>query len=308
LEQRVITDTTQCLSIDYGDIIQVGEKLYKVTGHEREERFGMDDPKFWVKRAVDLATGEKKILKLSFLESFEITFGGVKVRCFRNPDKEEKILDLTKNHPSFMHGAGYRDEKDNNIRVLDIVRGTNFFTFLDSFSMGYETYFEKLLPEILKNLVRAFEAIRFLHMSGFRHGDIRNDHLIIERETGNYVWIDFDFDYEALENPFGLDVFGLGNILLYAIGKGFHNLYMIEKEPFRYGDLKERMEPGDFSILDKWRFMNLQKLYPFIPVSLNDILMHFSRSATIYYELVEEIIEDLNRCLHTAFPRTGGNQ
>ena len=34
------------------------------------------------------------------------------------------------------------------------------------------------------------------------------------------------YDFETSENPFSLDIFGLGNILIYAIGKGFHNAYM----------------------------------------------------------------------------------
>jgi len=165
--------------------------------------------------------------------------------------------------------------------------------------MGHESYFHEMLPLILKKLVQAFEAIRFLHVHGFRHGDIRNDHIIVDRDTGNYIWIDFDYDYEASENPFGLDIFGLGNILINAIGKGFHNVQMIINDTMTYGDLKDRLEPGDFSIIHKWRFINLRKLYPAIPKPLNDILMHFSRGADIYYESAEEIIEDLNRSLYT---------
>jgi hypothetical protein len=299
--EREVEDTTDFYSIDYGDVVLVGGKRYTITGHEQERRFGIESPKFWVKRAVDLDTGKKKILKLSFLESFTITLGGVKIRCFRDPDKEEKILGLVKDHPHFMQGTAYRDTKGNNIRVLDIVRGQNFFVYIDSLTMGHETYFHQALPGILKKLVQAFEAIRFLHIHGHKHGDIRNDHVIIERDTGNYVWIDFDYDYEAGENPFGLDIFGLGNTLIYAIGKGFHTLHMIQNEPFIYKDLKDTLEPGDFSILDQWRFINLRKLYPYIPATLNDILMHFSRRADVYYELVEEVIEDLNRCIHAVF-------
>ena len=301
MEGRLFTDTTEIFSIDYGDIIQIGEKRYKVTGHERERRFGMEDPKFWVKRAIDSDTGEKKILKLSFLESFETHFGNVSVRCFRNPKKEADILELVRDHPYFMNGTSLRDEKDNIIRILDIVPGPNFLLYIDSLSMTYETYFTKALPDILKKLIKAFEAIRFLHIHGFKHGDIRNDHIIIDRDTGNYVWIDFDYDYETSENPFGLDVFGLGNILINAIGKGFHNIQMILNDKVTYGDLKDRLEPGDFSIIHKRRFINLRKLYPDIPKPLNDILMHFSRGAGIYYEFAEEIIEDLNRCLYSIF-------
>ena len=298
---RWITDTSEFFSIDFGDVVQLGPKRFQITGHERERRFGMDEPKFWVKTAVDLDTGEKKILKLSFLESFETSLGGVKIRCFRNPEKEGDILELVRDHPLFMQGTSYRDEKGNNVRVLDIVRGSNLFVHLDSITVNYETYFQTVLPGILRKLLKAFEAIRFLHIHGFKHGDIRNDHLMMERETGNYVWIDFDYDYEASENPFGLDIFGLGNILLYTVGKGFHNLDRIMKDRVAYGDLVDHVKPSDFSILDKWRLVNLRKVYPCIPVMLNDVLLHFSRGAEVYYEFVEEIIEDLNRCMHSVF-------
>jgi len=255
---RQFSDTTDFFAIDYDDEILIGGKRYVVKGFARETRFGIEDPKFWVKRVVDSGTGERKIIKLTFFESFETSVGGVKIRCFRNPAKEGKILELVENHPSFMQG-------------------------------------------ILEKLVQAFEAIRFLHIKAFKHGDIRNDHIIINRDNGTYVWIDFDYDYEATENPFGLDIFGLGNILIYAIGKGFHNLPMIASDRKHYGDLIDRLKPEDFSILNKWRFINLRKLYPVIPKMLNDLLMHFSQGAHVYYEVVDELIEDLNRCLYSIF-------
>jgi len=296
---RIFTDTTDFFSIDCGDKILVGGKQYLVTGYERERRFGVVDPKFWVKRAVDTDTGEKKIIKLSFSESFDTFLGDMKIRCFRNPDKEGRILELVRDHPRFMHGESHRDAKNNNIRVLDIVRGSNFFFYIDSLNMRHEVYFHTLLPDILRKLMKTFEAICFLHVNGFRHGDIRNDHIIIEHATGNYVWIDFDYDYHAPENPFCLDVFGLGNILVRAVGKGFHSLYMIDGDRKTYGDLMDRVVPEDFSIMDKWRFVNLRKLYPHIPKMLNDILMHFSKGAEVCYESADEITGDLNRCLHS---------
>ena len=301
MKERLFTDTSDFFAIDYGDIILLDGKRYRITGHEREYRFGIEDPKFWVKRAVDSETGEKKIIKLSFFESFEIHLGGVKIDCFRNPEKEGEILELVKDHPHFMHGKVYRDLKGNNIRVLNPVRGKNFLIYIDSLPMDHETYFSSTFPGILKKLVKAFEAIRYLHIHGFKHGDIRNDHIIVERETSNYVWIDFDYDYITDENPFGLDIIEVGNILLYAIGKGFHNLHMIRRDTQRYGDLKNHLETRDFSILDKWRFTNLRKLYPYIPVSLNDILAHFSMGAEVFYESIDEIIEDMNRCLYSVF-------
>ena len=76
---------------------------------------------------------------------------------------------------------------------------------------------------------------------------------------------------------------------------------MIKGNRALYGDLVSRVEPGDFSILNKRRFMNLRKLYPYIPVHMNDILAHFSMGAEIFYESMEEILEDLNRCLYLGF-------
>jgi hypothetical protein len=296
---RLFTDTTDFTAIEYGDEILVGEDRFKVTGVERERRFGIEDPKYWVKRAMHAGTGERKIIKLSYFESFNAFLGDVKVRCFRDPEKEANILKLVKNHSAFMQGYDCKDSKGNNIRVLDIVRGENFMLYLDSIRLPHEVYFHQKLPEILSRLVKSFEAIRFLHSEGFRHGDIRNDHLIVDRQTGEYVWIDFDYDFESPENPFGLDVFGLGNILCYAVGKGFHDLFMIQNDHYTYGDLADRIVAEDMSILHKSRLFNLRKLYTYVPVMLNNILMYFSMGAPVYYELVDEIIADLNGYLQS---------
>ena len=299
MKERIITDTSNFFSIDYGDIISVDGKRYRVTGHERERRFGVEDPKFWVKRAVDLDTDEKKIIKLSFFETFETNMGGVPITCFRNPDKEGDILNLGKDHPSFMHGTVHRDSKGNNLRVINPVKGPNFFIYIGSMEIEHEEYFYGVLPYILRHIVKAFEAIRFLHINGYKHGDIRNDHIIVEESTGNYVWIDFDYDYSSPENPFSLDIFGMGNILLNAVGKGFHNLDMIRTDTKKYGDLIKNIDNRDFSIFNKRRLMNLRKLYRYIPVPLNNMLTHFSRGTEIFYENADEIIEDLYRCIYS---------
>jgi hypothetical protein len=47
--KKQFTDTTDFFSIDSGDEILVGGKRFVVLGHERERRFGLEDPKFWVK-------------------------------------------------------------------------------------------------------------------------------------------------------------------------------------------------------------------------------------------------------------------
>ena len=294
---HIITDTTDFTSIDNGDLIHINQKLYKVTGNARENRFGIEDPKFWVKRVVDTDTRERKIIKLTFLETFDTTLGGAKIKCFRNPKKEGEILELVQDHPYFMQGKAFSDSKGNNVRILDIVRGTNLLFYVYSLRIKYEKYFQTVLPELLRKVLKAFEAMRFLHDSGFRHGDVRVDHLIVESESGNLVWIDFDFDFIASENPFSLDIFGMGNILAYVIGKGIHDYHSIVNDTYTYGQLSDRLELNDFSLLEQNKLFNLRKLYPSIPNSLNNILLHFSNGTEIYYETVDDIIEDLNRCL-----------
>lgn len=303
MRERIFTDTSDFFGIDYGDIVHLEDKRYLIKGHEREERFGLDEPKFWVKKAVDLDTGERKILKLSFFESFETQIGHVKIPCFRHPDKEAQVLALVGDHPHFMHGTAYHDDKGNNVRVLDIVYGKNFYQYVNAVTMDHRKYFQKMLPTILNKLLVLFESLGLLHENGLKHGDIRNDHVIIEQETQNYVWIDFDYDFDSVENPFSLDLIGLGNILTYAIGKGFHNLK--EKNAgngnLLYKELIGKVQPEDFSIVHQWRFMNLKKLYPYIPQGLNDILAHFTLGSDVFYESVDEIVTDLKTCLYSDF-------
>lgn len=296
---QVFTDTTEFYAIGPGDEIVVENQRYLVKGEEREYRFGIEDPKFWVKKVVDCHTQERKILKLAYIETFETSLAGVQIRCFRNPKKESDILDLVAHHPSFMHGCTYHDVRGNPVRVLDIVRGANLLNHIARIRLPHEKYFWTVLPEIIKRLIEAFNAIGYLHRNGFRHGDVRNDHLFVTPHQEQYVWIDFDYDFELNENPFGLDIFGLGNLLIYAIGKGFHQYYMIKNDSYTYKDLKDRLSREDFSLLHKSRLVNLRKLYPYIPPMLNNILMHFSRGTHIFYDTVQEVVEDLEGYLES---------
>lgn len=290
---RIFTDTSEFTAIGPGDEICVDGLRFLVTGDEREYRFGIEDPKFWVKKVIDLQTQERKIIKLCHRETFMTNLGGVQVRCFRNPAKESDILKLVRHNNAFMQGTTYLDSRGNPVRVLDIVRGINFLNHLDQFRMPHEIYFWTKLPDILRHIIETIKAIGFLHAHGFRHGDIRNDHVIVTHNTGRYVWIDFDYDFELAENPFGLDIFGLGNLLIYAIGKGFHNYYMIMNDTYTYKDLGDRVTLQDFSMLHRSRLVNLRKHYPYIPPMLNNILLHFSRGAPIFYDNTQEIVEEL---------------
>jgi hypothetical protein len=134
------------------------------------------------------------------------------------------------------------------------------------------------------------EAIRFLHKSGEKHGDIRRDHILIDSKTGKYRWIDFDFNYRHRENIYGYDLFGLGNILVFLAGKG--DLLLPE--------LRQRSHPGldniteaDLNIVFRNRVVNLKKFYPYISGSLNTVLLHFSTGANRFYDHTDQLLKDL---------------
>ena len=133
----------------------------------------------------------------------------------------------------------------------------------------------------------------FLHSHGYRHGDIRRDHIFVDRNTGHFSWIDFDYDFFLPEKPFALDLFELGNILIYLTGQGDFHTREILADRILGASVTDALEAGDFSLLARNRVVNLQKLFPYIPDGLNNILLHFSTGAEIIYERVEEIHTDL---------------
>jgi hypothetical protein len=56
----------------------------------------------------------------------------------------------------------------------------------------------------------------------------------------------------------------------------------------------------DLNIVFGNRVVNLKKIYPFIPESLNRVLMHFSKGANWFYENAAQLIEDLEEFRNAA--------
>lgn len=291
---RIHTDTTQFMDIKAGDCIAVQDRLFYVKGEEFEGRFGLDgEPKFWVKRVVDLRDGSGKILKLAFFESFFMHLGEERIRCFRSPHKESRILERTAGDTRFMQGVTLYDEAHNPVRVIERIAGTTFYDLVHNLLMDHETYYYEVFPGILTNLMKAFYAIKDLHQMGEIHGDIRNDHLIVEHATGRYRWIDFDYTYEWPGQPYGVDLFGLGNILLFAAGKGFHTLHDLKSPRSPFHAALSTLREEDFSLFFPNRLMNLKKIFPYLRETLNKVLMHFAAGADVFYESAQELMEDL---------------
>ena len=294
---RIITDTTEFMSIGAGDVLELGGAYYFVRGEETEGRFGLDgEPKFWVKKAVDLADGSPKIIKLAFYETFLMQLGEIQIRCRRSPAKETRVLEKMRGHPRFMQGFSVRDSIGNDVRVIDRVIGTRFYEYINNLQMDHETYFHQVFPGVFDQLLACMKAVGQLHEKGELHGDIRNDHIIIDRKSGLFTWIDFDYIYDWAENPYGVDLFGLGNVLLFAAGKGFHNLGDLNACAPEGMKIVSCLKNTDLSLFFKHRIINLGKLFPYIPEPLNHALMHFSYGAEVFYETVGELLEDLEMC------------
>ena len=291
---RIHTDTTDFFRIEYGDVILLGGKPYLIRHNAKELRFGLEDEvKFWVKRAVDLSDGSLKIIKLVFRERFISRIGGIEFECFRSPRKEARILTRVAHNKNFMHGFSIEDEKGNLVRVLDFIQGQPLSYSVGSMECDHQTYFYQYFPLILDRFIECIEAIHFLHQQGEKHGDIRRDHILIERDSGEYRWIDFDYNYRHVENIYGYDLFGLGNILAFLVSKG----------DLRLPDLKKQGHPAlsqlsqdDENIVFGNRIVNVRKIYPYIPQALNRVLMHFSKGANWFYEKTDQLLQDLHEC------------
>lgn len=294
---RVYTDTTDFSSIDYGDIIQAEDRYFLITAYTKEGRFGVDEQiKQWVPKVEDLATGTPYILKLVFHETFDITLGQFTIPCYRSPEKEARILELVQGRPHFMQGEAILDATGNLLRVVVPVRGQRLDKVIHSESSHHD-YFFKELPAIFEQFLGCMQGIGFLHQNGFRHGDIRRDHIFVDRNTGHFYWIDFDYDFYLPEKPFALDLFELGNILIYLTARGDYHPREVLADPAMGETVAKTLTPSDFSLLAQNRIVNLQKLFPYIPDSLNNILLHFSAGAEVFYETVEELYADFEAAL-----------
>ena len=293
----VHTDATDFFQVGYGDVLVLNGVPYLIRQNAKEGRFGLDDEeKFWVKRAVDLDSGERKIVKLVFYEKFTAHVGKIAFECFRSPKKEARILSLVQGHPNFMQGISTADAAGNTVRVLDVIVGPTLPTMVERIDGDHESYFHEHFPGILDHFIESIDAVRFLHEHEEKHGDIRRDHIFVDSETDAYRWIDFDFNYRHRENIYGYDLFGLGNILIYLAGKGDLLLRDLQRSGHpSFGSISE----DDRNIVFHNRLANLGKIHPYIPEKFNRILLHFSSGANWFYEHTAQLLEDLTAARST---------
>lgn len=286
-------DTTSYMGIERDHIVNLRGELFWIRCNEREGRFGLDDqPKFWVKRALALSTGQTYVLKLAIEESFKVQVGAAEVLCVRNARKEAEVLQLVRGDPRFMQGRSAYDSRGNLVRVIDFIRATDLLTHIDSIRLGHEEYCRVMLPALLAKVADNIAALQGLHDAGLCHGDIRNDHLLIERDTGSWKWIDFDLEQRGPD----FDIWSVGNVLHCVVAKGFRTFQdAIRLRPQLAGSLSQ----DDASFFFPHRIMNLRKLYPYLPQKLNDVLLRFSFGARAGYDRVSQIADDVAECATT---------
>jgi len=283
-------DTTNYMSIERDHIVNLDGDLYLVRCNEREGRFGVDEqPKFWVKRAIDLSTGQTHILKLAIQERFKVSVGPIEILCVRSAEKESKVLDLVRADARFMQGRSARDSHGNLVRVIDFIRGADLLSYLQSVPAPHEAYCHTHLPPILAKVADNIAALERLHEAGLCHGDIRNDHLLVDRETGSYKWIDFDLDQGAAL----FDIWSVGNVLHCVVAKGFMTF---RDALYARPELSGKLTQGDASVFFPHRVMNLRKIYPYLPEKLNQVLLRFSVGMSARYDRVSQIAQELAEC------------
>ncbi len=287
---QIVHDTSDFSKINRDMILDLEGELYLVRGDMFESRFTLEGyPKFWVKNTFEIATGTRKIIKCVFNEEFSIKIGPLNIKCFRSGEKEGQVLDLVKDNPYFMQGKTLFDIKKNPVRVLDYISGNNFYEYLNNLEIGHEEYFFESFPGILANLKKSFQAIQYIHENGLYHGDIRNDHIIMEESTGTYRWIDFDLNQHFSD----FDVWSIGNIILLSAGKGEHTFKNVKINKDVSKKELDTLSSDDASAFFRYRIINLKKLFPYMPDRLNDILMRFSLNTTAFYESTKQIIDDI---------------
>ncbi|WP_051309850.1 hypothetical protein [Desulfogranum japonicum] len=290
---KVFSDTTDFTAIDYGDVINIENEYFLVTSFTKEGRFGVDEQiKPWVPKVEELTSSRRYIVKLVFHERFDMRMGQFVVTCYRNPEKEAQILELVEGRPHFMQGRPLLDAVGNLVRVIEPINGYRLDKYIHRSGSSHEEYFYYELPSILERYLKCVEGIIYLHSKGFRHGDIRRDHIFVDRKSGEFSWIDYDYDFYLPERPFALDLFELGNILLYLTGREHYTLSDLSQN---YPTALPSITPDDMGLLVKTRVVNLKKIFPYIPDSLNNILLHFSTSANVFYESTKEFYDDLLR-------------
>jgi hypothetical protein len=191
-----------------------------------------------------------------------------------------------------MQGFHGLDAASNNVRVIDRIPGRSLDAVVRSIPMNHDMYYRNHLPGLLEGVVYAFHSMADLHALGEIHGDITPDHIFVEKDTCMFRWIDFDYDYKESNNLFLRDVYEMGTLLSFVVGKDYMAFADIKS---KHPEVAGALRPEDMQSVFPNQLANLKLLYPYIDDSLNDILLRFSKGATERYQSAQELVDDLEK-------------
>jgi tRNA A-37 threonylcarbamoyl transferase component Bud32 len=92
----------------------------------------------------------------------------------------------------FMQGRALRDACGNLVRVIDFIDGEDLLQRLVRVQVPHESYFRSAFPPLLARVGGLLSGVCRRHAAGLCHGDIRNDHILEERNGRRRAWIDVD--------------------------------------------------------------------------------------------------------------------
>ncbi len=296
---RVLEEVSNYMAVTGGTVLRLPGNDYYIKGEAKEWRFGLaDEPKYWVKQAIDLTWGIPKIIKFPFHERFSCRLGGLKFSYFRDPDKESEILDLVLGDRRFMQGITLPDRTGARVRVIDRIEGRSLFNEVASLELPHERYYHEVLPGLITRLLPALEAIACLHDRGGQHGDIRSDHILIDADTGEFRWIDFDCRADFAD----YDVWCMGNVLAFVLAGGFTTL----KDARRLLDASNRdgsiPTTDDVLLLERRRLANLRLVHAHVHPALDQLLMRFSVGTPQPFGEARELVGALAEAATRAWP------
>ena len=279
--------------MDYDDVVILGGVPYFVRNNEREGRFGLEDePKFWVKRSINLLTGETEGPEVGLQGALRGQDREPRVRMRAEPPEGGADPGTGPRQGGFHagdDGAGLRRPPASHPRLHP--RQDALPDRAHCSGQDHEDFFYDHFPIVLDEYVGIVEAIRFLHQSGEKHGDIRRDHLIKDETTGRYRWIDYDFNYRHGESRFAYDLFGLGNILVFITGRGDVTTNRLLAAGARHPGPADRRRCEHRVPQPRRQSEKDLSLHPRIPEPGAACI--FPRGPQVYYETTEELLEDL---------------
>jgi hypothetical protein len=124
------------------------------------------------------------------------------------------------------------------------------------------------------------------------HGDITPDHIFIERNTGRYRWIDFDYDYKEKNDLASHDIFEMGTLLVFAIGKDYLSYSQVKRT---FPEAAATLKPEDMLAIFPNQVANLKLIYPYIHEQLNEIMLRFSKGSQQTYHDAYTLASDVAR-------------